>query len=56
MRAQISAPNPSTTLARSGERPGVVETVLRWQEVGGIEGANLEWMLDRIRAPQEART
>ncbi len=30
------------------------ETAQRWQDIGGIEGFSLEWMLDRARAPQEA--
>lgn len=35
--------------------PSTVETAQRWHDVGGIEGVSLEWMLDRNRAPQEAR-
>ncbi len=31
------------------------ETAQRWQDIGGIEGVSLEWILDRARAPQEAR-
>lgn len=42
---------PASTTA---ERPGTAETVLRWQEVGGVEGVPLEWMLDRMRPAQEA--
>ncbi|WP_165802890.1 hypothetical protein [Pelagivirga sediminicola] len=37
-------------------RPGANEMVQRWQDVGGIEGVSLEWMLDRARAAQEATT
>ncbi|WP_324753370.1 hypothetical protein [Roseovarius sp. Pro17] len=41
--------------ARTSARPGAAEIVQRWQEDAGIEGAALEWMLDRTRPPQEAR-
>ncbi len=41
--------------ARTSARPGAAEIAQCWQEGGGIEGAALEWMLDRTRPPQEAR-
>lgn len=56
MRFRFPDPKPSSPTAPNGDRPSIAETVWRWQEVGGIEGASLEWMLDRVRAPQEART
>ncbi len=32
------------------------ETAQRWQEIGGIEGVSLEWMLDHTRVLREAMT
>ena len=46
---------PDTQPPAAPSRPSAAETAQRWQDVGGIEGISLEWMLDRTRAPQEAR-
>ncbi|WP_255013908.1 hypothetical protein [Roseovarius sp. M141] len=55
MRPKTLPDQPQT--APSGTvRPCAAETAQRWQDVGGIEGFSLEWMLDRARAPQEAMT
>lgn len=46
----------SQPAAKSATCACAAETAQRWQDVGGIEGISLEWMLDHARAPQEALT
>ncbi|WP_171054641.1 hypothetical protein [Roseovarius arcticus] len=55
MPAPLSPQQTAPIPARSAARPGAAEFVQRWHEDGGIEGASLEWMLDRMRPTQEAR-
>jgi hypothetical protein len=56
MRPQTPPIQASATTPYLAPRPGAAEIVQRWNEDGGIEGAALEWMLDRMRPPREART
>ena len=53
-------PDPQPLVPRIGPavtpRPTATEVMQRWQEVGGVEGFSLEWMLDRMCTPKEALT
>ncbi len=54
---QTSSPTCPQSFARvaCGESSACPsETAQHWQDIGGIEGFSLEWMLDRARPPQEA--
>ena len=51
-----SAAIPAQIAQCRGQGLCTAEFVQRWHEDGGIEGTSLEWMLDRMRAPQESRT
>lgn len=51
-------PEPQPLMPQIGAavtlRPTATEVMQRWQDVGGVEGFSLEWMLDRMCASQEA--
>ncbi len=55
MRPHLLPQKPQNTPCGT-ECPCAAEAAQRWQDIGGIEGFSLEWMLDRARAPQEALT
>ena len=56
MPAPLPSRQTAATSANSAARPGAAEFVQRWYEDGGVEGATLEWLLDRMRPTQEARS